>query len=197
VLFRSRGILGIGKKNALVKLTALDEKYLRYRVENYVSSILKNAGFENFEFEIKEEESDVRFNIISDDSSLLIGRSALMLDSLQYLVDHAFRFSELPSKERILIDVDNYRDRVINPLKQKALRLANSVKRSGRPIKMPPMATILRREVHIVVKTVPGVSSVSQGDGLLKTLMIVSDKKPPYDSSRSSRPAQKKGYYRH
>jgi spoIIIJ-associated protein len=85
---------------------------------------------------------------------------------------------------RILVDVDNYRERVIEPLKEKAIRLAKSVKESGKPAKLPPMATVVRREIHIAAKSISGISTVSHGEGQVKTLTILSDRKAPRQNTK-------------
>ena len=54
--------------------------------------------------------------------------------------------------------------------------MAEKVKRSGRPFKLAPMSSILRKEIHIALKNVPGVSTISTGEGPLKQVSIVSDK---------------------
>jgi spoIIIJ-associated protein len=113
----------------------------------------------------------------------LIGKSAIALDSLQYLVDRVLQADD-GTDIRILVDVDNYRERVIEPLKDKARRLAKEVKASGNPAKLPPMATIARREVHIVAKAIPGISTISHGDGQIKSLTILSEKKSRSNSNK-------------
>ncbi len=173
----AKGILGIGRKPAKVKIKFDDHEYLKRKAKLYLSEILNKAGFDNYHIETKDLHPDCVLNILSDDSNLLIGKSALTLDSLQYLMDRVLRCDD-ETDIRILVDVDNYRERVIAPLKEKAVRLAQSVKKNGRPAKMPPMATIVRREIHIAAKTVPGISTVSYGDGQIKSVTIMSDKKP-------------------
>lgn len=169
----SKGILGIGRKKAKVKIIFNDGEYLKRKAKIYLSDMLDAAGFEHH-VEIKNEGKDIVLNILTEDSNILIGKSATMLDSLQYLVDKITKLDG--SDVNVLVDVDNYRDRVIAPLKEKALKLANSVRNTGKPAQMPPMATLARREVHIAVKTVPGVYTVSSGDGQVKSLTILSDR---------------------
>jgi spoIIIJ-associated protein len=171
----SKGIFGIGKKPAKVKIIFDDHEYLKRKAKLYLSDILGKGGFE-YHIEVKELYPDYILNILSDDSNVLIGKSAITLDSLQYLMDRMLRTDD-DTDIRILVDVDNYRERVIEPLKQKALKLAKSVKDTGKPAKLPPMATVVRREIHIAAKSVPGVSTVSHGEGQIKSLTILSDRK--------------------
>lgn len=171
----SKGILGIGKKPAKIKIKFDDREFLLRKSKLYLSEILDKAGFAHYHIEVKDRNPDFILNIMTDDSNVLIGKSALTLDSLQYLIDRILKLDE-QTDIRILVDVDDYRKRVIEPLKDKALKLAHGVKKSGKPAKLPPMVTIARREVHIVAKSVPGVSTVSHGDGQIKALTIMPDR---------------------
>jgi spoIIIJ-associated protein len=66
---------------------------------------------------------------------------------------------------------------VVENLKEKALKLAKTVKRTGKPIKMAPMVTMVRKEIHMVLKDVQGISTVSKGEGHLKEILIVPERK--------------------
>ncbi|MDR0454642.1 MAG: Jag N-terminal domain-containing protein [Deferribacteraceae bacterium] len=171
----SKGIMGIGRKPAKVKIIFNDHEYLKRKAKLYISEILNKAGFENYHIEMKDVYPDCVMNILSDDSNMLIGKSALTLDSFQYLLDRALKSGD-ESEMRILVDVDNYRERIILPLKEKAVRLAHSVKKNGRPVKMPPMASIVRREIHIAARTVQGISTISYGEGQIKSVTIMPEK---------------------
>jgi spoIIIJ-associated protein len=172
----SKGFLGMGKKPAKVKIKLNDNEFLKRKAKLYLSDILCKGDFD-YHIEVKEEYPNYILNILTKDSNVLIGKSATTLDSLQYLIDRYIRVDD-DTDLRILVDVDNYRERVIEPLKEKAVRLAQSVKKTGQPAKMPPMATVVRREIHIAAKAVQGISTISHGEGQVKSLTIYSDKKP-------------------
>ncbi|MDR2883887.1 MAG: Jag N-terminal domain-containing protein [Deferribacteraceae bacterium] len=172
----SKGVFGIGKKPAKVKIKLNDNEFMKRRAKLYLSDILNKGDFD-YHIEVKDNYPDYTLNILTKDSNVLIGKSATTLDSLQYLIDRILHSND-DADIRILVDVDNYRERVIEPLKEKAVRLAQSVKKTGQPAKMPPMATVVRREIHIAAKAIPGISTISHGEGQVKSLTIYSDKKP-------------------
>lgn len=181
----SKGILGFGRKPAKVLIKYNDYEYLKRKLKLYFSDVLAKAGFENFTLEVRDNKPEFIINIHSEESNLLIGKSATTLDSLQYLADRIIKSED--TEVVAVIDVDNYRTRVVEPMKEKALKLANSVKKNGRPAKMSPMATFVRREIHMVAKSIPGVTTISHGDGQVKSITIISEKK-------SSRPPRSNNY---
>jgi spoIIIJ-associated protein len=176
----SKGILGLGKKLAKVKVAFNDLEFYKRKIKLYLSDILNKVGFDDYHIEVKENTPDVCLNILTDsEEEQLIGRGAAMLDSLQYLADRVFR----PTDElRFLVDVNGYRGKVISSIVSKAVKLAHSVKKGGRPAKLQPLAAVVRREIHLAVKAVPGVTTLSNGNGVLKTISILPEKRTPYQN---------------
>lgn len=171
----SKGFFGFGSKNALVKIKFNDTEFYSRKARLLLSEILEKAGFADYSIEIKERHPDTILNIISPDSKLLIGKNAQTLDSFQFILN---RMLGMHAQEMsFVVDVEDYRERVVENLKEKALKLAKTVKRTGKPIKMAPMVTMVRKEIHMVLKEVQGISTVSKGEGHLKEILIVPERK--------------------
>lgn len=185
----SKGFLGIGSKNALVKIKFNDVEFYKRKGRLVLSEILEKAGFDDFSIETKSRNPDIIFNIISPDSKLLIGKNAQMLDSMQFILNRMVNWDNPDGS--FIVDVEDYRDRVVENLKEKAIKLAKTVRRTGRPIKMAPMVTMVRKEIHVALKEIPGISTVSKGDGHLKEILIVPEKKG--GGSRGRRPDNRQG----
>ena len=187
-----KGVLGLGRRQAKVKIKLNDYEYLKRKTRLYLSEILSAAGFDDYHIEVIDNNPECVMNIVSKDANALTGRSAVVLDSLQYLVDRLTRIDS-NATVKMLVDVDNYRKKVIEPLKEKAVRLAQSVKKNGKPVRMQPMVTLVRREIHIAAKTVPGVTTVSNGDGQIKTLTILPERKGGSGKYKGKSDAPKEG----
>ncbi len=171
----SKGFLGFGKKPALIKIVLNDTEYTKRKSKLILSELLEKAGFTDFRIETKEYYKDYILNIESPDSSILIGKMAQTLDALQFIVDKMLG-TWAAEEVNVVVDVEGYRYRVIKHLKNKAAHLAEKVRRTGKPEKLAPMVTIIRREIHQAIKKMPGVRSESKGDGIIKTLYIVADR---------------------
>ena len=171
----NKGFLGFGKKPALIKVVLNDTEYTKRKSKLILSELLEKAGFNDFRIETKEFYKDYVLNIESPDSSILIGKMAQTLDALQFLVNKMLG-NWAAEDIKVIVDVGGYRYRVIKHLKNKAIHLAEKVRKTGKPEKLAPMVTIIRREIHQFIKKMPGVRSESRGDGNIKTLYIVSDK---------------------
>ena len=106
------------------------------------------------------------------DLGALIGRRGETLNSLQYLLRlmvnqriHAWR--------NIVVDVENYRLRRAEHLTQLALRSADQVASTGRPLSLEPMPPGERRIIHIALRDHPAVFTESSGEGERRKIQIV------------------------
>jgi len=184
----SKGFLGFGKKTAIVKIKFNDMEFYKRKGRLVLSELLEKAGFDDFSIDVKTKHPDIVFNIISPDSKLLIGKNAQMLDSLQFILNRMLNWNNPDGS--FVVDVEEYRERVIESLKEKAVKLAKTVRRTGKPIKMAPMVTMVRKEIHMALKEIPGISTVSKGDGHLKEILIVPERK---GGNRGRRPDNRSG----
>lgn len=171
----SKGFFGFGAKNAIVKIKFNDFEFFKRKARLVLSELLEKMNVEDFSIETKSRHPDIIFNIISPDSKILIGKNAQTLDSMQFILNRMVKWED--SETTLVVDVEDYRDRVIEQLKEKAIKLAKTVRRTGKPIKMSPMVTMVRKEVHIALKQIKGINTVSKGDGHLKEILIVPDRK--------------------
>lgn len=171
----SKGILGFGKKQTKLMVKFDDFEYIKRRAKVILHDILEKAGFSDFQIEIKEDKPKYIFNIISPDSKLLVGKFAQTLNALQELVDRMLNIENYPEIE-IIVDVEGYRDRVTKYLTEKALSAVDIVKKTGKVQKLPPMITIIRKDIHKVVNNIEGVRTESSGTGDIKTIFIVPNK---------------------
>lgn len=125
-----------------------------------LTSMLEKLGFE-FEVEISGEAGHESLNILSEDSALLIGRGGDRLDDLQYLVNRITRNSH-PDAPRYRVDCDGYRAEQEQRVADKALRLADKVRESGRELWMNPMNSYHRRLVHNALVDDAEIETVSE-----------------------------------
>lgn len=171
----SKGFLGIGKKNGLYKVKVNDYEFLKRKIRLTLTEILEKMGITDFRIELMEDYPVCKFNIISEDSNILIGKTAQTLNAIQHIIDKIFNLED-DADNNFVVDVENYRERILTYLKEKATSLAANVLRTGKPAKMPPMVTMIRKEIHIAVKSIKGVKTESYGNGDIKTLYIVPER---------------------
>jgi spoIIIJ-associated protein len=103
-------------------------------------------------------------DIEGEDLGLLIGRRGETLQSLQYLLNLMVA-QQLGRQEFFTVDVEGYRRRRENQLNSLARRMADQVKRTGRPTTLDPMPANERRIIHLALSEHRYVKTESTGEG--------------------------------
>jgi spoIIIJ-associated protein len=93
---------------------------------------------------------------------VLIGRRGEKLASLQHLVNLIVAKSQ-GQWNRIAVDVENYRGRREEQLRDVATRAAKRVQQTGKIIQLEPMPALERRIVHLALVDNPKVRTQSVG----------------------------------
>ncbi len=103
-----------------------------------------------------------RLNVRGDDLSALIGRRGEKLASLQHIVNLIVGRRE-GQHHRIAIDVENYRGRREEQLRDVADRAAKRVIQTGKILQLEAMPAVERRIVHMALLENPKVRTQSVG----------------------------------
>jgi len=187
----SSGIFGIGTRSAKILVTQkepTDEASLREAkeiLENILAHIQVPATVE-----ASWSNDQIRLDISSNGSGLLIGKRGQTLYSLQYIVNKIYN-RHAAKKSHIVIDTENYRERRRKALTEVALSLGNRAKKSGKPATSSPMSAYDRRIIHLALKDDRRVRTKSKGEGVLRKVVVFPVKKeyqkekqtPPPESS--------------
>lgn len=108
------------------------------------------------------------------DEGLIIGRKGETLLALQFMVNRIVgKDSEGP--EKIALDCEHYRERRQDALRVLAKKLGEKAKQDGKILTLSPMNAHDRRIFHVTLDGQNGLKTRSEGDGLLKRVMIIPD----------------------
>lgn len=182
----SRGVLGIGAKEALVRLSlkreekappreksveqiakeTLQELLARMRVKATVSIRPKE------EMAPDEDSPPFILDIIGDDLGVLIGRRGQTLQALQYIT-RLLVSRKVQYWVNLVVDVEKYKYRREKALRQLAQRLAERVAFSHQSIALEPMPPQERRIIHMTLREHPLVTTKSVGKGDQRKVTIV------------------------
>jgi len=196
----SRGLFGVGHRQARVRLTIkplpsakepaalvgdlsapveadMDARLLdiaRQTVTDILDK-MKITAFVDAHFgekEADEESHPILVDIHGDDLTVLIGRRAEILNSLQYIVNLIVS-KQAERWVQITIDVEGYRARRERQLRQMARRMADQSVKTGRRLALEPMPASERRIIHIELRNRPDVTTQSVGEEPSRKVTIV------------------------
>ena len=158
----SSGFLGIGSKNAVIRVKV--KSSIEDEVRKFLTSVF-NAM--NMEVEIiinkNEDEKFLDVELKGDDMGVLIGKRGQTLDSLQYLTSLAIN-KHRDEYYKVKIDTEDYRKRRKDTLENLAKNIAYKVKRTKRPVSLEPMNPFERRVIHSALQNDKYVSTHSEGE---------------------------------
>ncbi len=120
---------------------------------------------------INKNDGSVTFRLHGDDMGILIGKHGQTLDSLQYLTNLVANKNS-NERVRVVIDVEDYRDRRIETLNRLAGRLADKVKRTGERVALEPMNPHERKIIHMALQGDRRVTTLSEGDEPYRHVVI-------------------------
>ncbi len=103
-----------------------------------------------------------KLNVKGDGLGVLIGRRGEKLASLQHIVNLMVVRRDGP-QHRIMVDVENYRGRREDQLREVAERAAKRVLQSGKIIQLEAMPAVERRIVHVALLENPRIRTQSVG----------------------------------
>jgi spoIIIJ-associated protein len=108
-----------------------------------------------------------------ENDQYLIGKDGETLAAFQHLLGRMIR-AKMPddSPPRIEVDAAGYRDRQIEKLREMARELMEEARASGVEVTTEPLPASERRIVHLEVAEVPGMETVTIGDGYYKRVVV-------------------------
>ena len=135
-------------------------------LEDFLVELIEKTGLDIWIEELNVDEDTRTFTVTLDgpDKSRVIGRDGQALEAIQHLAVSAAANAGI-ARDRILVDVDGYRQRRDDKVKEDALRLAEETLETMRPVDLDPMNPRERRLVHMVVSSIDGITTESVGRG--------------------------------
>ncbi len=185
---KSRGFFGglFGAKGVSIRVTLREEKRAENHVDELKGIIGRVLGFMGIDHDVTVESMpDTTFLNINSSGldGLLIGRRGETLGSLQHVVNRVFT-SRTGEHSKITIDVGGYVRRKQRLLIERARKVAGRVRETGREFDFEPLKAAERRIIHLAVSDVDEVSTYTIGDGLLRKVVVTSNKDDEFSSRK-------------
>ena len=152
---------------AAKKQPKLDENFVAEQVRQIIEKLGVSATAE-----VSRTDKTFDVDISSNDSSLLIGKYGVNLESLQFIL--AVRLKTLTGDEdfEIFVDIDGWRRQKEEKLKNMALSVADEVAKTGKSESLFNLKASERRVIHTILTDHPKVQTISEGEGLDRYLVI-------------------------
>jgi spoIIIJ-associated protein len=148
------------------------EKVARSR--EFCAGLLERMGAK-VEVEVRETAEAIGVSLRPQEGNAVEVTSAL-LEAMQYLVNRVVN-PRAEGRKWVNLDVGGFREESDPVVRAMAERLAASAKRMGKVLAVAPISARERRQIHLALVGVEGVSTRSEGEGIFRQLLIVPEKK--------------------
>ncbi len=157
----NKGIFGlIGNKMARVKVTLRETG--GEKAKNFLLDVFEKMNVKA-DIQTTEDEDSLLLKINGKDIGIIIGRRGETLDALQYLTSLVVN-KDKEIYKRVVLDIENYRQKREETLVKLASRLADKVVKYKKNITLEPMNPYERRIIHSSLQNHKYIETYSIGD---------------------------------
>ncbi|MGI9257074.1 MAG: RNA-binding cell elongation regulator Jag/EloR [Salinispira sp.] len=141
-------------------------------VLEFLENVVEKMGYDVSTTIMYRENNKIAIRIDSESSGILIGRKGKNLDAIQLFTNiFAHRYED--NDVRIIVDIENYRERREEALIRLAHKIGDEVVRTRETKLLEPMNPFERRIIHTALSDVENIETVSEGDGSIKQVRVM------------------------
>lgn len=158
-------------KSRSIKLEEEDLKKAKNNLEEFLSDFLKKLPSEDIKQEIQIKDSYLYVEIKGEDINYLIGHRGETLNALQNIFS-AIASKGIEAKVRVNLDIYGYREKREKSLEELAEKLAKTVIKTGKTVKLEPMSAYERKIIHEKLQNNENVITSSVGEEPYRKVVI-------------------------
>ena len=157
--YEEKGGLFSGKKYTLEVIKISDIASLgKELLKELLNSLNISANIET-----KIREGQIKYEIFSQNNSIIIGKKGHILDSIQIYLRQAI-FNATDMFINVFVDVERYKEKQTYFLEKKVKKIARDVTLSKVPVKLDPMDAYTRKQVHSALQGFKYIITESEGE---------------------------------
>ena len=145
-----------------IKLTKQEQEKAKENIEKFLKDFMRNLP-EDTKYEITTEESGLKVSLTNDNLGYLIGYRGETLYALQSIMT-AIAGKGIEQKVRVILDIEGYKAKREKTLEDLAEKVAKTVIRTKKPIKLEPMQAYERKIIHSKLQQNSRVETTSVGE---------------------------------
>jgi spoIIIJ-associated protein len=178
----SSGFLGLGQKTlGIYKINAIrGQTPLAVIIRGVITTLLGHMGYSVTVKDYRNvEEGKLMVDLESEFAGYIIGKHGRTLEALQFMTNLIVE-KVTGEQPKILLDIENYRQRRAEHLMEIARKTGEYVSKTGKSRLLDPLNPYERRLVHMALQDNEIVKTESEGNGVYKRVRVfrVADAQP-------------------
>ena len=159
------------KEKMEIKIDKEELQLGKQKVDSFLESFVKNFSNINYKTEVDLENGFLKIDITGNDSKCLIGYRGEVLNAFQVILNSVAN-KDSKDKVRIILNINNYREKREKSLEELADKISKTVLRTGRSITLEPMMAYERKIIHNRLQTSSKVKTYSIGEEPYRKVVI-------------------------
>lgn len=147
-----------------------DIEKAKERVEEFLKNWLLQVD-ESLQYTIKVEECTILVDIKGEAAGLLIGYRGEALNAMQTVLS-TIANRHANEKIKLLLDIENYREKRAKILEELAEKVSKTVLKTGKSVTLEPMSAYERKIIHSKLQEHTKVETYSIGEGDNRRVVI-------------------------
>ena len=169
----SKGLFGLGAKEAVVEVTA--KSGLEDRARAFLEDVFVAMGL-RVNIDVTTTDKRMEITLSGDSMGIVIGKRGETLDALEHLTSLAVNKGD-EDYVKVTLDTENYRQKRQETLVKLANNLAASVEKTHRKMILEPMNANERRIIRTALQDHPSVDTYSVGEEPNRKVVVALKKK--------------------
>jgi len=154
-------------------------------IGSFVKGLVERMGLGPFEIgESRDNEDVIVVQLSGPGATRLAGGDGRAVDAVQLLANQVSMRVGGDEAKRVVIEVEGSTDQRADLLSRIAERAAQRARETGRPVALEAMSPRDRRAVHVALRDVEGIATMSVGEGRYRQVVVVPDSAPEYEEAR-------------
>lgn len=154
-----------------VKINENELNLSKEKIDKFLDEFVKEFNDLSYDTNIDLENGFLKVNIDGNDSKMLIGYRGEVLNALQIILNSVSNRSS-KEKTRIILNINNYREKREKSLEELADKISKTVIRTGKSITLEPMMAYERKIIHNRLQSSNKVKTYSIGEEPYRKVVI-------------------------
>ena len=153
-----------------IKLSDEEQEKAKGNLEVFLEEFIKNLS-ETTKYNIEKSENYINISLNGNDLGYLIGYRGETLYALQNILS-AIAGKDIQNKVRVILDVQGYKEKREKTLEELAEKVAKTVVRTKKSVKLEPMKAYERKIIHSKLQQHPKVETTSVGEEPYRRIIV-------------------------
>ena len=158
------------KEKVIIELSEKEQEMAEENIKKFMEDFIKNLPGET-KYEIIKDKEYIKLSVNNEKLGFLIGYRGETLYALQNIIS-VIAGKGIENKVRVLLDIDNYKEKREKTLEELAQKVAKTVMRPKKPIKLEPMQPYERKIIHSKLQKNERIDTTSVGEEPYRRIVI-------------------------